>query len=262
MKYDTDKDVPHGYLPDYSDIAAAIGPAGTVCEVGVCRGGSLDMWLDLFPTGTVIGVDCDQSSRWPEGTRQVIAMQNDPGLAREGPRARAGRLRPDHRRRLPRRAPYRATFETLWPLVRPGGFYVVEDWADPWVDPSWGVADENDRLVEWVPSLIHSLKNGAATVSYTREGLAVVRGQDDLRAVPVPGQARPAVPVGDLPAGHRAGPIEILVAVDDDDELLDQYDDLNQDCGLGIEFRAFPRKVTGGCTSITRPSPTPRTETG
>ncbi len=68
-----------------------------------------------------------------------------------------------------------ATYALLWPLVKPGGYYVVEDWADPWVSPEVGVADPADPLVNYVPALITALRDGAASVTYTYEGLVIIR---------------------------------------------------------------------------------------
>jgi hypothetical protein len=174
-QFNTDKDVPHGYLPDYRMLAVQLGPAATVCEVGVLQGGSLDMWQELFPDGRVIGVDNDPASRWPDGTHRIVANQDHPQLGRlvaaEAPQgcdlivddaSHIGHLTA-------------ATFALLWPLIRPGGFYVVEDWADPWVSPEVGVADPGDRLVDYVPALISALREGADRVTYTYEGLVIIR---------------------------------------------------------------------------------------
>jgi hypothetical protein len=174
-RFATDKDVPHGYIPDYVRLAEAIGPAGVVCEVGVAQGLSLDMWQELFPDGLVIGVDSNPGSRWPQGCPQVIAGQDDPGLgtmvAQHAPSGCD--LIVDDASHIGRLSA--GTIGQLWPLVRPGGYYVVEDWADPWVTPEVGVADPADRLVDWVPSLITALRDGAASVTYTYEGLVIIR---------------------------------------------------------------------------------------
>ena len=122
----TDK-VTLGYLPTYLQLAGRIGTAGRVCEVGVQRGYSLEMWQSLFPDGIVAGVDSDPAAHWPAGTKRIISNQNDPELP-----DRLARLAPSyhlivddasHQGNLTR-----ATFDLLWPLVVPGGTYVIEDW--------------------------------------------------------------------------------------------------------------------------------------
>ena len=59
MKFATDK-VQHGYLPAYLRIAAELGPAARVCEIGVQHGHGLDMFQALFPDGLVAGVDANR----------------------------------------------------------------------------------------------------------------------------------------------------------------------------------------------------------
>jgi hypothetical protein len=180
-EYRTDKVSPHGYLPDYQRLAAELGPAAVVCEVGVFHGGSLEMWQDMFPQGAVIGIDRDPDANWPRGTHLICAEQDDPELAnivREHAPDGCDLIVDDasHIGHLTA-----ATFKLLWPLVRPGGFYVVEDWADRWVFPLWqGWSDVDpslagDELVDWVPSLIGALKDQARTVTYTYEGLVIIR---------------------------------------------------------------------------------------
>jgi len=135
---ETDKDT-LGYLPTYQAIAEQVGPAGRVCEVGVWRGGSLELWQRLFPAGRVVGIDSDRTACWPAGTVQVICDQTDPGLP--------GLVRADGPYDLvvddashDGTATWR-TWELLWPLVRPGGWYVVEDWMVGF--PSWSGPGEH-----------------------------------------------------------------------------------------------------------------------
>ena len=129
----------HGYFPAYQRLAAVIGPAGRVLEVGVWVGGSLRMWQELFPDGLVAGADNGAEIRpaWPPGTVAITAGQDDPALA-----AAAWDASPDGYDLIVDDASHvgelsAATFRLLWPLVRPGRWYVLEDWtvgyAEPWV---------------------------------------------------------------------------------------------------------------------------------
>ncbi len=172
---DTDKISPHGYLPDYQRIAEYLPVSGTVCELGVLYGESLKLWQVLFSKhAVIIGVDRDASATWPEGTVKIVAAQDDPDLA-----AKVSEHAPDgldlvvddasHRGR-----PTAAAFAQLWPLVRPGGFYVVEDCADERMFPHWP-RPEGDHLKDFVPSLLDALDSGARSVAYTREGLVILR---------------------------------------------------------------------------------------
>jgi cephalosporin hydroxylase len=122
--FNTDKITLHNYYPVYQMLASQLGEGADVCEVGVLDGESLKMWQHMFPKGTVTGVDYSINAIWPEGTIKVISDQTSPQLpdllteydlivedaSHEGWKTKE-------------------TFRLLWPLVRSGGFYVVEDWA-------------------------------------------------------------------------------------------------------------------------------------
>lgn len=126
MRYETDKEAV-GYLPAYRQIAETLGPAARVCEIGVQHGSSLLMWQDMFPRGLVAGIDFIASRYWPPGTIRIVAEQTDPALPamlREHS-ARWDLIVDDGSHEGART---QATFDMLWPLVAPGGFYVIEDW--------------------------------------------------------------------------------------------------------------------------------------
>jgi hypothetical protein len=169
VKFATDKWT-HGYLPTYLRIAAELGPAARVCEVGVFGGESLAMWQALFPDGTVCGVDREAGCAWPPGTIPVIRSQDDPALPtllRQ--HADGWDLIVDdasHDGRLTA-----ATFRLLWPLVAPGGFYVVEDWMVALGWPGW-----DSSMLTAVAGLLPLLtRDGDAEDITYRYGLAVVR---------------------------------------------------------------------------------------
>jgi hypothetical protein len=125
--FGTDK-VAHGYMPTYEAIVGEIGPAGHVCELGIWRGNSLYMWQQLFPDGLVVGVDCRDFGLAPAGTHSVISDQASktlPGKLEE--------LSPDGYDLIVDDASHSGTLTmqswvNLWPLVKPGGWYVIEDW--------------------------------------------------------------------------------------------------------------------------------------
>lgn len=131
----TDKER-NGLRPTYEAIARALGPAAVVVELGVLTGGSLELWQALFPAGLVVGVDNDPDATWPAGTVRVVADQDDPVLP-EAIRLARSTLPPagsidqvdlvvddaSHLGELTARS-----FMHLWPIVRAGGYYVIEDW--------------------------------------------------------------------------------------------------------------------------------------
>lgn len=130
----TDKDyLFHGYMEFYDKIIYELGLRKTcvarerICELGVLCGGSLALWKERIPNAIVVGVDNNPEAMWPEGTHKVLMDQDDPKLpeilAAISPEydmivddcSHIGYLTMD-------------SFRLLWPLVRPGGYYVIEDW--------------------------------------------------------------------------------------------------------------------------------------
>lgn len=174
----TDK-VENGYLPTYLDIASQIGTAGRVCELGVERGGSLRLWQTLFPEGVVVGVDSDPRAHWPEGTIKCVRDQAASSL-----RATLSVLTPDGQYDLivddasHLAHPTQVTFENLWPLVRPGGWYVIEDWGvalrgnAPMYEP-----DMWRTVVALLEHLDIHATTGIESITY-RVGLVVMRKKD------------------------------------------------------------------------------------
>ena len=113
----------YGYVPVYENIARILGPSAKVCELGVASGYSLELWQELFPQGTIAGVDINPSARWPSGTRRIVCSQDDQDL----PEILGGKwdLIVDdcsHDWKITS-----DTLDNLWPLVSPGGYYVIEN---------------------------------------------------------------------------------------------------------------------------------------
>jgi hypothetical protein len=171
--FDTDKIEPHGYFPSYVKIAAELGPEARVCELGVQRGESLRMWQSLFPLGHITGVDGDPSAVFPHGTTKVIALQDDPAL----PEMLGGEFDLivddcSHDGQLTQRSWF-----LLWDLVRPGGFYVIEDWQVALKsDPHWG-ACYGPGMLKTAEAFLPLLHSPDATVSEIifRYGLIILR---------------------------------------------------------------------------------------
>lgn len=172
--YDTDK-VMQGYLPAYHDISEQLGPSARVCEIGVLNGGSLATWQDMYPQGTVAGVDIDPAACWPEGTLRIVAGQDDPALpdllsAHEpvwdlvvDDASHDGKLSAE-------------TFRLLWPLVSPGGFYVIEDWFVGFDDYAGPSGPYDSSMLDLAKSLLERLHwdTDTESVSY-RYGMAIIR---------------------------------------------------------------------------------------
>ena len=167
MAFRTDK-VRLGYLPTYLKLASEIGVTGRVCEVGVANGRSLEMWQTLFPQGVVVGVDNDPDCEWPKGTVKIVASQTDAALPKLlGQTFDLIVEDASHRGELSRR-----TWELLWPLVVPGGYYVMEDWQVAFWGPPW-----DQSMLRTAESFLQELSKPDGVVEYIeyRHGRVILK---------------------------------------------------------------------------------------
>lgn len=113
------------YMAVYERICDTLPEDPAIVELGVLNGESLKMWLAAFPDSTVIGVDNDPAAHWPDGAVRVVADQTECAQDIGAPGDTFDLIIDDASHQ------YKATmasFQALWPLVEPGGWYVVEDW--------------------------------------------------------------------------------------------------------------------------------------
>jgi hypothetical protein len=133
-RYRTDK-VANGYLRWYDDLFASHWrDVRAVLELGVHRGGSLELWRDYFPSATIVGIDSDVSL-------VEVADRNRIAIER-GSQADAEFLRSVSLRAAPlgfdliiddashiaadAESSFRALFDDH---LKSGGWYVLEDWC-------------------------------------------------------------------------------------------------------------------------------------
>ena len=119
----------HGFAKIYeSHVAPLRNQSVTLIEIGVFRGASLRMWRDYFPRGRIFGVDIlpDAIEARAERIEVFVGDQSDPALLGE---LLAVSGSPDivvddgaHRVDL-----QLASLAFLWPHLKPGGLYVIED---------------------------------------------------------------------------------------------------------------------------------------
>jgi hypothetical protein len=125
----TDKcSLDHGYLEKFRRLLDPLRHEPiTLLEIGVLGGASLAMWGDYFSAAQIVGVDINpECTKYATGRCQVeIGSQADPEfLEILGHRyvpdvvIDDGSHLADH---------VILTFRTLWPHLRPGGIYIVED---------------------------------------------------------------------------------------------------------------------------------------
>jgi hypothetical protein len=135
---DTDK-IGHHYLEVYDPILAPwVEKEIKLLEVGIHKGGSLQLWRDYFPRGTIVGIDLRLPENFVPGERVQVfeGSQSDERFLSEV----AKKTAPEgfdiiiddasHIGELTRR--------TFWHLfdhhLKPGGLYAIEDWGTGYWD--------------------------------------------------------------------------------------------------------------------------------
>jgi SAM-dependent methyltransferase len=131
QQFTTDK-IGHGYLGSYESIAAELGGSADVLEIGVANGEGLVLFRHLFPRGRLVGVDNNPRAYWREAQTnafKIVADQDDPSL----PNIIATATGVHSFDLIVDDASHdniktKQTFLTMWPMLRPLGVYVIEDW--------------------------------------------------------------------------------------------------------------------------------------
>jgi hypothetical protein len=167
----------HGYFAKYRDLCTSLDTDAAVCEIGVQGGGSLEVWQAFFPDGFVVGVDGNALSHWPEGTVKVVCDQADDTLTSrltdvlwKHERVAFDLIIDDasHNGELSAK-----TFELTWPLLHPGGFWVLEDWQVALPEFPGAYGPSMLRLAE---SFLQRLTRESDVEDiYYRYGMAVLR---------------------------------------------------------------------------------------
>lgn len=141
-RYNTDKTI-RGYLEIYDPILQPfVDKEVKLLEIGIHKGGSLMLWRDYFPRGTIAGIDIKPPKGFSPGSRVTIFEGNQANtrflcevantVAPKGfdiiidDASHIGEL----------------TRKAFWYLfenhLKPGGLYIIEDWYtgywDDWPD--------------------------------------------------------------------------------------------------------------------------------
>ena len=133
-RYNTDKiQSSHGYLALYSMLFGRMTDnVANMTEVGLEHGGSAMMWMDFFPKAHLYGIDIDPSPalrkrlqrRIGEGRMTLLKLDSTLPSARIFSPLSMDIVLDDGAHSAETQ---QATLVNLWPAVRPGGFYLVED---------------------------------------------------------------------------------------------------------------------------------------
>jgi hypothetical protein len=136
--YDTDK-IKHYYLEVYDQVLAAwVDKELKLLEIGVHKGGSLQLWRDYFPRGMIVGIDLELPESFVPGERVQLFKGNqaDTQFLSEV----ATRVAPEGLDIIIDDASHigELTKTTFWYLfdhhLKPGGLYAIEDWGTGYLD--------------------------------------------------------------------------------------------------------------------------------
>ena len=157
-------------------------------ELGMWEGGSLAFWFEAFRPKKIVGIDLADRADSPYFLRYT--SENN---LRERVKAYWGVNQADKQRvrEIARKefdgpldlviddashiyAPTVSSFETLFPLIRPGGFYIIEDWAwEHW--PSCFVDPARVNLVG-LSDLVSEMVQAAGTSNSLINSVTVYEG--------------------------------------------------------------------------------------
>lgn len=129
----TDKESNHRYGDAYERLFPNRESVKLMMEVGVTDGSCMLAWHEVFPNATVVGMDIEPSA----GARIIVLPlrmefhYGDQRVRADCERAAKGRqfdfIIEDATHEL---ANTLLTLYYLWPFIKPGGIYVVEEWEN------------------------------------------------------------------------------------------------------------------------------------
>jgi cephalosporin hydroxylase len=136
------------YLDIYDQVFSPLrSQAFTLLEIGVLGGKSVRMWRSYFPSARIVGLDINPEVKVDAGIDLVIGSQDDHKVLND---------------LVTRFAPFTiiiddgshvvdhmlTSFNHLWPHVKSGGWYVIEDMLCTYMDahPNWPGMQYNKNI--------------------------------------------------------------------------------------------------------------------
>lgn len=158
----------HDYIELYDRLFAPLrGKASRILEIGVARGHSLRLWEEYFPAAKILGLDIHPKTEFDSS--RVATMVADQGKRGDLQAAlqRLGRdldlVIDDGGHRMDQQ---QISFAVLFPALKPGGLYIIEDvhTSFPQLYPGYGV--EPDGSNSTYTMIDHFVRTGEIRSKY------------------------------------------------------------------------------------------------
>src|SRR3989344_7594271 len=135
-----------------------------ILEIGVQYGGSVEMWAKYFPNAHITGIDIDPVCKIHAGKRVSIKIGDQTDRAFLSQFKNYDIIIDDGGHTMRQQ---QTSFEVLFPLLNPGGIYVLED-----LHTSYWPAffDKKPTTMEYLATMTHTLNAGQARATAPRGG--------------------------------------------------------------------------------------------
>lgn len=141
-RYGTDKGPSdHNYTPLYEKyLGRHRDEPLTLLEMGVWQGASLRMWREYFPNATIVGIDNKDRNIHILGVEMLFSDQDNPHLVKA-----MSDLDPPPSVIIDDASHVSSktirTFQNLFPILQPGGIYVIEDLQTSYDETHYGLSE-------------------------------------------------------------------------------------------------------------------------
>jgi hypothetical protein len=191
-KYGTDKgSSAHKYTDVYENfLMPTRNQARKIFEIGVAGGASLFMWRDFFPNAVIYGIDIEDSSRL--NSERIKTFVADQGKRKELAKFIASNgsgfdlILDDGGHSMDLQ---QISLGFLFPHVKPGGYYILEDVHTSLMYPGWGIdEDKKNTTLAMIESFVrtgkisskHMTPEEARYVAEHVQYCALFKGEDRL----------------------------------------------------------------------------------
>lgn len=171
VKYGTDKaHIGHNYLKHYDRIFTPIRDQHLILlEIGVWEAASLRMWKEYFPNAEIVGIDIEDKSHYKEDriTTMVRDQSNVDDLLDVTQTFDLNIIIDDGSHEAEHQI---LSFNTLFPYLKPDGYYIIEDTLCSFDKSRWGKnANVFDRIHQMVDEVNVGGKINAGWICANKE---------------------------------------------------------------------------------------------